>query len=81
MLSRFHLISDRHGRTGRQTDRRTERHNCYHYRAIKDEKSSIIMFRYKLHYYFINFYETVHVVLTIIQLFIFVARQHTDARY
>jgi len=29
MLSRFHLIPERHGRTDRQTDRRTDGQNFY----------------------------------------------------
>ena len=29
MLSRFHLIPERHGQTNRQTDGRTDRQNCY----------------------------------------------------
>jgi len=35
MLSRFHLIPERHGRTDRQTDRRTDgrRELLYQYRA------------------------------------------------
>jgi len=29
MLSRFHLIQERHGQTDRRTDRRTDGQNCY----------------------------------------------------
>jgi len=29
MLSRFHLIPERHGQTVRQTDGQTDRQNCY----------------------------------------------------
>ena len=29
MLSRFHLIPERHGRTDRRTDRQTDGQNCY----------------------------------------------------
>jgi len=29
MLSRFHLIPERHGRTDRRTDRKTDGQNCY----------------------------------------------------
>jgi len=29
MLSRFHLIPERHGWTDRQTDGQTDRQNCY----------------------------------------------------
>jgi len=29
MLSRFHLIPERHGQADGRTDGRTDRHNCY----------------------------------------------------
>ena len=60
MLSRFHLIPERYGRTDRQTDGRTDGQNCYS--NIGRHYSDIILTRDKYHPIFIKLCRREHVL-------------------